>query len=258
MKNTAERIIFSSFNKAIQRHRGPFYFLCVKFANNDLTRCSSSHVDTASRLSSLRPPFPLSRLFIVTLGNERKPSKTVSGQYGCWDLGQSATTRDALIVTSSVCAAVKLKGSLCVWGVGADEGGRDVSGSGRDFDAWRPLLGHNVCENTKAALSEHCEKSGNSEVGDLWPQVFATSTKASVVWGYRIKNGLRSGLTHIKRAISWHIVCLSMVMASAVCHSCHRCQFTSQSVKMCQRKTKVPCRTIVVMCQTTRGMLVPC
>lgn len=149
MKNRAERIIFSSFDKAILRRGGPFYFLCVRFANNDLTRCNSSHVDAVSHLSSLRLPFPFTRLFIVSLGNERKLSKIVSRQYGCWDLGQSTSTIDALIVTSSACAAVKLKGSLCVWGVGADEGGRDVSGSGRDFDAWRPLLGHNVARTQK-------------------------------------------------------------------------------------------------------------
>lgn len=41
--------------------------------------------------------------------------------------------------------------------------------------------GHCCYENTKAALSERCKKSSHSEGGDLWPQVFTTSSKASVV-----------------------------------------------------------------------------
>ncbi len=58
MKNRAERIIFSSFIKAILRPRGPFHFLCDRFANNDLTRCNSSHVDAVSHLSSLPSSIP--------------------------------------------------------------------------------------------------------------------------------------------------------------------------------------------------------
>lgn len=66
--------------------RSSFYFLCVRISNDDLTRCDSSHIDTVSHLSSLRPPFPFTRLLIVSLGNERKPLKTVSRRYVCCDI----------------------------------------------------------------------------------------------------------------------------------------------------------------------------
>jgi len=69
MKNGAERILFSSFIKAILTQRSSFYFLCV---SDDLTRRDSSTRPQGFHLSV--PPIPSTRRFIVSV--ERKPLQT--------------------------------------------------------------------------------------------------------------------------------------------------------------------------------------
>lgn len=166
MKNRAERIIFSSFIKAILTQRSSFYFLCVRISNDDLTRCDSSHIDAVSHLSSLRSSNPFHQAFYSFF---RQRAETLEDRLsaarllGPRPIGLRQRPSD---VTSSVCAVEKLKG-LCL----------------RSGDSWRGQGRFGVrerrwCrENTKAALSERCEKRGDSEAGDLWPQVLQPQPK---------------------------------------------------------------------------------